>query len=291
MISIRDLTVFRTVCEEGSFTKAAEKLYMTQPAVSHVIRDLEEIAGAPLFDRFSRKIRLNETGKLFLENAAQLLNMYDSFTKQAGALAGKAVLRLGSSITVANFQLPGLLKRFSSIWPDTPVQVRVDSAANITESLCAHEVDLALIEGLITRPKLTALPFTSYRLAAAAAPGYRKPPLALTLSELTREKLLLREKGSAIRDTLDSAMLLQNVYASPSWESANSQVLLQAAKAGLGVTVLPLELLKPEIEAGRLVLLELTDIVLKNDAHIVYHREKLLSPPMQSLISLIEPES
>lgn len=98
-MTIRRLYIFKTVCEEGSVTGAAKKLYMTQPAVSHVIHELEEELGTVLFDRISKKVFLNQTGKLLLKKTVRILELYEDLEKGVYDLENQAVLRVGASIT------------------------------------------------------------------------------------------------------------------------------------------------------------------------------------------------
>lgn len=120
-------------------------------------------------------------------------------------------LHLVSSITIASFWLPRLLRRFSSACPQTPVEVEVVSAGEAMAILREGGADLALVEGAVPLGAFRCVPFASYRLAVVCAPGYRPAGEALTLRELCADRLLLRQKGSAIRDTFDSAVLLSGL--------------------------------------------------------------------------------
>ena len=147
MVNIRQLQVFKTLCDELNFTKTAEKLNMTQPAVSHVIGSLEEEFGVRLVDRLNRRIYLTTAGKLFLAKAIRLLDLYDDLRLNFWAEKEQQPLRVGSCLTIANFWLPGIIKEFNETCPQTPLQVVVDSAAHIEKLLEDNEIDLALYEG------------------------------------------------------------------------------------------------------------------------------------------------
>ena len=252
-MNINHLKVFQAVCMEGSVTKAAQKLYMSQPTVSHIISGLEEELGVRLFDRISRRVRLNEVGKLFLEKTDRLLELYGQLENSAQELEHTAPLRIGSSITIANFLLPGVLRRFQAQYPDRHVLVTVENAQKVEALLQSGEIDLALVEGAVADERYECIQLPGFLLAAACAPGY---PLAqktpTTPEALAGERLLLREKGSSIRDTFDSAMLLHQLVVQPCWTSVNSQALLAAAREGLGVTILPVRLLERDFREGTL---------------------------------------
>lgn len=284
-MNIRQLSIFCTVCEEMNFTKAAHKLYMTQPAVSHAIHELEEEIGYPLFDRLSRKIYLTQAGTAFLEKSTRILELYDDLSLKDRHLSQQALLRLGCSITIANTLLPQMLDALKEKCPQTPVKVEINNAEKIEEKLMKNKIDIALMEGAIHQKLLEKHPFTSFELKAFCSPSH---PFALrksiSIEEFTKEKLLLREKGSAVRDTLDGALLLHNITADPAWTSVNSQALIQGVKQNQGVSLLPAVLIQEEIENNTLVTVEVEGLTLQNNAYIVYHKDKYLNEAMKALI-------
>ena len=282
-MNLRQLEVFRAVCEQGGFTRAAQSLYMTQPAVSHVIAELEKEAGCPLFDRISRRIYLTEAGRIFLEKARQILELHEELSAGFPALTGQAPLRIGSGITIANFHLPTILRRCRRLDGFPSVRVTVDQAGRIEEALLNSELDVALIEGVVRHPHLIRQPFSSYDTAAFCAPSH---PLAtrspLSLDDLLTAELLLREPGSAIRDAFDSALLLRDRCADPA--------LAAAAREGLGVAVLPACLTEADVAAGRLVRLEVEGLTLRNQNQLVVHRDKTITPPLRLFMEAVTAE-
>ena len=290
-MNLRQLEVFRAVCEQGGFPRAAQSLYMTQPAVSHVIAELEKEAGCPLFDRISRRIYLTEAGRIFLEKARQILELHEELSAGFPALTGQAPLRIGSGITIANFHLPTILRRCRRLDGFPSVRVTVDQAGRIEEALLNSELDVALIEGVVRHPHLIRQPFSSYDMAAFCAPSH---PLAtrspLSLDDLLTAELLLREPGSAIRDAFDSALLLRDRCAEPAWTSVNSPALAAAAREGLGVAVLPACLTEADVAAGRLVRLEVEGLTLRNQNQLVVHRDKTITPPLRLFMEAVTAE-
>ena len=288
-MKIRHLRIFKAVCEEGSITKAAEKLYISQPAVSSAINELETFLGVYLFDRISRKIYLNETGKLFLTKAVKVLDLYDDLEQNAKKIEDHAKIKIGSSITIANFILPGKIIEFEQLYENTPLEVTVENAWKIEEKLYRNEIDLGLIEGIIYNEELIKIPFSSYKLGVFCSPQHK---LALdqkiSIKQFLQEKLLLRETGSAIRDVFDSALLLHNLKATPTWTSINSQALIQAVKHNLGMTVLPKILVKRELESGSLCELKVNNLELINKNHIVFHKDKVQTKSFKTLIEIIQ---
>ena len=287
----KDYELLHALDETRNITHAADKLYMTQPAVSHVIAELEKEAGCPLFDRISRRIYLTEAGRIFLEKARQILELHEELSAGFPALTGQAPLRIGSGITIANFHLPTILRRCRRLDGFPSVRVTVDQAGRIEEALLNSELDVALIEGVVRHPHLIRQPFSSYDMAAFCAPSH---PLAtrspLSLDDLLTAELLLREPGSAIRDAFDSALLLRDRCAEPAWTSVNSPALAAAAREGLGVAVLPACLTEADVAAGRLVRLEVEGLTLRNQNQLVVHRDKTITPPLRLFMEAVTAE-
>jgi DNA-binding transcriptional LysR family regulator len=287
-MKIRQLRIFKTVCEEGSITKAAEKLYITQPAVSQTISDLERSLNIRLFDRNTGKIFLNETGKLLLAKSQKLLELYDELVENSRFLEENATLRIGSSITIANFILPQSLLEFEIICNQTPIKVNIDNAKNIENMVINNEIDLGLIEGVIYHEDLIKIPISSFKLAVLCAKDHRLVnERFIEIETLVNERFLLREVGSAIRDVFDSALLLHDIKISPIWTSVNSQALIQAVKKGLGITVLPRILVEEEIKNKEIVELKINRFELINVNHVVFDKNKHRNSSFEKFIEVI----
>lgn len=288
-MNIRHLQIFKTVCEEMSFTRAADKLYMTQPAVSHVIADLESETGHILFERIARKIYITEAGKILLEKAVRILELYEELEKNFYMSDEDIPIHIGSSITIGNFWLSSILKKFQEKFPKTSVKVTIDSTVNIEEKLNRNEIDIAFLEGVIQNRKLEKKPFSSYNIGAYCSPNFfQKNKKEITLEELIRYPLLLREKGSAIRDCFDSALRIKGLSADPAWTSVNSQALIQGAKNEMGIAILPKNIISHELKSGELIELKIKDTLLQNWNYVVYHRDKNLTVPLKTIIEIAE---
>lgn len=288
MMTLRHFEILRAVAETGNFTRAAEKLYITQSAVSHAIRELEEKAGTALFDRLSKSVQLTKSGRLLLEEILPILSSCEALDGHINCLEKRAPLHIVSSITIATFWLPKILQSFHKDWPDIPINVDVVSAAKAIEILRNGKADIALIEGAAFPGPFICTPFASYPLYIVCAPEYPIYQRELSLQEFCSEKLLLREKGSAIRDTLDSVLYLSGYTAQPAWTSVNSLALIEAAKAGFGITILPDVLVNEPLSQGKLISLSVKALLLKNDLIAVRHRDKYLTAPLKTLLMLIE---
>jgi len=289
-MNLRHLTIFKTVCEEGSITGAAKNLSMTQPAVSHAINELEESVGSPLFDRVSRKVVINENGKFYLSKVIPLLELYQDLENYSGILHLQAPLRIGSCITLASYLLPKVVTRFAATNPDIRLKVTASSSQEITEQLLKNELDIGLIEGVIADDQLEKIPFSSYPIAVICSPGHpfaQQAAQPVTLDRLIKEPLLLREQGCTIRDTFESALSLNNLSADPLWSSANSDVILQAVKENIGIGVVPRIFANDSINRGEVLEIEVKDLDISCMNHVVFHKDKFQTEAFQAFINLV----
>lgn len=286
-MNIRYLEVLEAVEESGSFTGAAKKLHITQSAVSHAIAELEQQAGTALFDRLPRGVCLTRCGTALLEEARGILGACRSLDRQISCLEEHTPVNLVSSITVACFLLPDILRVLRSRMPSLKVNVRVASAAGAMEILQRGEADLAFWEGAEPQGAFCTVRLGAYRLRTACSPAFPLEKQVLTPRELCSLPLLLREQGSAIRDTFDGMLSLENLRAYPVWESVNSYALIKAAEAGLGITVLPDVLLTDPVAEKKLRLIGLDGMDMKNNMLAVYHRDKYITQPLQVILDTI----
>lgn len=289
-MNLRHLTIFKTVCEQGSITGAAKALSMTQPAISHAINELEESVGSPLFDRVSRRVVINENGKFYLSKVIPLLELYQDLENYSGTLHMQAPLRIGSCVTLASYLLPQAVSRFAISNPDIQTRVTVSNSQEITSKLLKNELDIGLIEGVIADDQLEKIPFSSYPMAVICAPGHslaKRTAQPVPLDSLIKEPLLLREAGCTLRDTFDYALALNNLSAEPLWSSTNSDVILQAVKENIGIGIVPRIFADESIKQGEIVEIEVKDLDISCMNHVVFHKDKFQTEAFQAFINLV----
>lgn len=287
-MGIRTLRIFKTVCEEGSITRAAQKLYLSQPAVSQAIKELEQQKGYPLFDRLSRRIFLTEPGKRLLEKTEDLLRLYDDIDHLDGSAHPEATIRIGSCITVACDWLPGVLKEYADENPEVKFRTQVAAAGTIIDLLTENKIDLAFLEGPYTLDYCHAKVIDSYNVIAVCSKDH---PYAdgrkVGIGELFSQPLLLREKGSAVRDALDGWAMTHKRMAMPVAESVNTQALIQFAKADMGIAILADKVTRPEIERGMICEVNIPDMRITNDTSLIYRENKYIPKPLAAFIDRV----
>lgn len=282
-MNLRQLKIYVSVCNHRSFTSAAKALYMTQPAISHVIHDLELEVGTALLERAPKNINLTPAGFILFEKAKHLLSVYEDLEKDISNLNELAPLRIGSCITVAHTFLIQLIESMNETYPDLTIPVTIASASIILEKLEKNEIDLAFIEGAFPQEKFNSIKLDSYKIIPVCSPSFI-PFNNLSIQEFIKQPLLLREKGSAIRDVFDSELFLHNIEIQPLWTSSNSNALMKAAIKGMGIALLPENMILDKVEQGLLKRLDIDEIELKNQNHLIYNKYKQLNKSMNDLI-------
>ncbi len=283
-MTLRHIRIFETVCSCGcNTTRAAEKLHMTQPAVSLAIAELETYYGVKLFDRISRRLYLSEAGKRFLAGAEDILLSFDDMEKSIRAWNHGGLLRVGGSVSIGAALMPRLVKRFSEGSPDTQLRVRIDRSDRLQEAVLQNTLDFALIEGIVHDENLTEEDFLEDSLAVLVSKDAPLPPI-VTVEEFCRHPLLVREIGSGTREVFASTLSAAGIAPpEPMWESLSTAALLHAAEEGLGVAVVP-----KRMTDGHPGLREITidGIRFRRKYKIVYHKHKYLTNAARAFIAL-----
>jgi DNA-binding transcriptional LysR family regulator len=274
-MNYKQCVIFREIAKTNNFTKAATNLFLTQSAVSHAIKDLEEEAGTQLFERLHRSVKLTPAGELLLREIQPIIEEFESVEARLPDLEKQPPLKIASCITYAQTELPQLLRRFSVNHPEAHFNVQVFPASESIARLETGEVDLAFIEGKVQQASFQAKKIADYQLCVVAAPDFAEEQLSLP--ELLQRPLLLRERGSAVREAFESFVVLQGFKPFPIWESVDSQALVSAVKAGFGLSVLPYRLVKEELLLGKLTEVKITDWQLTNDITALVRKSRYQS--------------
>lgn len=286
-MTLRHLKIYITICETGSVTAAAKKLFLAQPSISLALRELEENYGVRLFDRISRRLYITETGKHFLEYASHIVTLFERMESEIKNWDLIGLLRIGSSITVGNYLLPRYIKQFKNQYPNHQIYIKIDNSTVIEQSVMANEIDIGLIEGVVHFPQIVSKRIMYDDLVLVCGENH---PLStqdsINVNELKKLDFILREKGSGSRELFESMMLLQNIEIEPIGESVSNQAIIHALYEGFGLSVLPRLIVKDEIEKGLLHQINLNDITLSRELSIIYHKNKYLTKAANEFIKL-----
>ena len=256
------LTVFRTLAEKKNFRRAAEQLYLTQPAVTQQVKALEQEIGAPLFDRTGREVVLTPAGHLLLRYANESDQILRRAEQEVTALHGhvSGSLRLAVSTTIAQYVLPPLLARFLERHPAVELAMRSANTEEVASAVLDGSADLGLIEGPVHRPELKPEHWMRDRLVLVVPRDHPWAGLpSIRLEHLPQASLLLRERGSgtrqvvetAIRDAFEQARLPPPDLI-PAMELNSTEAILACVEAGLGVAFCSRAAITRQVRLGTL---------------------------------------
>lgn len=286
-MTIRHLQIFKTVCQCQSISAAAEKLNMTQPAVSIAVKELESFYQVRLFDRMNRTIYLTEAGNILREYADAILDRYEEAAAILRDGSSFMKCRLGVNVSVGETLLAGILEKLKGAIPDMGLEIFVENTESLEQKLNNNEIDFAVVDSLKDKAKRGIVPFYRGEMVIVCGPE-GGPSGGLTVRALAECRLLLREKGSGSRICTDAMFARHGCQVKPAVESISDLSLLNLAEAGLGITIMPRELVSERIAAGRLREIPLEDDKMNRQYFIAYNEKKYLTVFMKRVLSVLQ---
>ncbi|WP_330961789.1 LysR substrate-binding domain-containing protein [Photobacterium sp. 53610] len=284
-IALKQLRVFVAVAQEKTITAAAERLYLTKPAVSMALAELEKQLGQPLFDRYHNRLTLNHHGKRLLPLADELLHRTHSIEQlfeQDGPLTGH--LAIGSSDTVGNQLTPFLLRDFRARSHHHDQSLLIGNTASICQKLRDFELDIGLVEGQVNQPVLISQPWLKDEMVVICHPAH---PLrqykTLTFSDLANTEWVLRESGSGTRDYFLNQIAPEVTHWHLAFELNTTESIINSVAAGLGMTCLSRHAVYHALQEKRVAELPLT-LPKERQYWLLYHKNKYNSPLLAAFI-------
>jgi DNA-binding transcriptional LysR family regulator len=285
----RRLQVFQAVAKRSSFTKAAETLFMTQPAVTFQIKQLEEHFNTRLFDRGHGKISLTAAGEVVLEYADRILALSAELDTRISELTGEVqgLLLIGASMTIAEFMLPRVLGEFKVAYPGVKARLTVANSETIEHGVAAHSLDIGLIEAPSHVPSLSTEECCEDELQVVCAPSHPLAKLkAVTPKQLLQHAYISREPGSGTREVTDS--YFRDAGLAPEdlnavMELGSPDAIKGVVETGLGFAIMSKVIVAKEKQLGVLVALPLAP-KLTRTLSLVYPKEKFRSRLVSSFV-------
>ncbi len=290
-VTLRQLRSLIAVADAGSFTLAARLLHVTQPAISMQVKELEGMVGEVLLDG-RRGFRLTPAGEILVRRAREVLYALDLAEVELKAHKGIASGTVDvAAITTAEYFVPRLLAAFGAAHPDITFRLSVHNRAGMADLLRERRTDLAIMGEPPPGLNLRRVPFARHPMSFVAAPDHplagrrRIPPAALA-----GERLLLREQGSGTRGNLERFLRTHGVKVLRADELGSNETLKQAAMAGMGVAFLSHHTFGIEIEAGRLVRLDVRDTPVEREWNVLVHADRQPSIAVEALVEFLRTE-
>lgn len=264
-LNLHHLRVFARVAEEGGFTRAAQSLRLSQPAVSKAVRELERQTGVPLLDRAGRATTLTAAGEALFARARELFAVEQSAEEELRALRGLngGVLRVGASTTVATYLLFPYLARFRQANPYVELRVSSANTRAIARALLERRLDIALVEGPVQHPQIDVVPWRDDELVVIAPPSHRfASKRSIQLRELSDEPLIVREPGSGTRKVAERALAAHDVRPQVSLQLGSTEAIKQAVAAGLGLAFVSRFAVEDQVKLGRIAAVRVREAAL-----------------------------
>lgn len=286
-MTLRNLEIFVEVYRKESITKASESLNMTQPAVTRAIKELEQYYDILLFERYKRHLFRTKAADQLYSRAVHIIESLNMLDKELLNWDDTGKIKIGASITLGNIILPSLVQKFQEIKPKLDIKVKITNGQQLKNDLYDNVLDLALIEGTSHDDQLIAIPFRKDHLVLVLG---KDNPLSekedITLKDIFKEKLILREKGSVGRTFVDTIFSIHGMIIDPSWESTSTQAIIKAVSCNIGASILPKELVQIDRNRKNVITKEISDADFSRENHIVFHKNKHLSPALQLFINM-----
>lgn len=288
--TFRQFQVFEAIYRLGSFTRAAEELFLTQPTVSMQIKKLSEAIGLPLFEHVGRNVQPTEAGEALYAACRSMFETLSNLEMKIADMKGlkRGRLRLGV-ITNAKYLAPEMLGQFSQIYPGIDLSLKVTNRDSIIRRIRANEDDLYIM-GQAPQGEfdVEALPFAPNPLVVM---GPRNHPLVnkknISLKEIAKEPFIVREPGSGVRDAMFKAFDAAGVRPTARMELGNNEAIKHAIAGGLGLSVLSLHTLSLEGVDGPVAILDVEGFPILREWYLVYPKGKELSLVAQTFLDYV----
>jgi DNA-binding transcriptional LysR family regulator len=278
-VTLRQLKVFEAVARNLSFTRAAEELFLTQPAVSMQVKQLEDNLGVPLFEQLGKRIFLTDAGQEVAHCSRAIAGALDELETVLAGLKGVGGGRLKLAVaSTANYFIPSLLGLFIHRYPGITVSLDVTNRESLLRQLAENTVDLVVMGQPPAELDVEAGVFMDNPLVIVAPPDH---PLAgerqIPLEWLEQEVFLVREKGSGTRSAMERFFTAHDIHITTGMEVGSNEAIKQSVQAGLGLGLLSRDTSALEISLGRLVVLDVVGFPILRHWYLVHRRGKRLS--------------
>lgn len=278
-LTLRQLKVFESVARHLNYTRAAQELFLTQPAVSMQVKQLEESLGVALFEQLGKRIHLTEAGREVLGYARTVTQQLDELEGILNHIKGLSGGRLRISVaTTANYFIPTLLGTFSRRHPGVTISLDVTNRETLLQQLSENTVDLVIMGQPPAELDAEADAFMENPLVIVAPPDH---PLArekkIPLARLQEETFLVREPGSGTRIAMERFFAEREMHLKTGMEVGSNEAIKQSVQAGLGLGLLSRATIEQELTLKRLVVLDVADFPIMRHWYLVHRRGKRLS--------------
>ena len=292
-LSLRQLKLFEAVARHLSFTRAAEELHLTQPAVSIQVKQLEGSVGLPLFEQIGKRIFLTEAGRELFDASQDIFGRIKTLEMVLADMKGLVKGRLDISVvTAAKYFSPHLLGAFLRLYPDVDVRLQVTNREQLLRRLSKNQDDLVIMGQVPDDIDVSAQPFLDNPLVIIAPPSHRLAQArGITLEQLTSEAFVVREPGSGTRKAMETLFGKLGTPLKVTMELGSTEAIKQAVIAGLGLSLVSRHNITLELATHSVCILDVVDFPIERQWFAVYPRGKKLSLVASTFLEFILQQS
>lgn len=287
--TLHQLKIFTKVCESQSITKAAEALFLTQPAVSLQLKKFQSAFEIPLVEIIGRKLYVTDFGKQIRSLALEMLEKVDEIELAADEYKGiiRGNIKIASAST-GKYVIPYFLSGFIQKYPGINISIDVTNKSKVVENLQENSIDFALVSVIPPHLALESIPLMENELNLVGSAHYPKLPKRMAIDKLGIHTLIFREEGSATRMAMQNFLHKNQINVKHSMEFVSNEAVKQAIRAGLGLSIMPLIGIRSELKMGNLNIIPIKGLPIVTQWNLVYGSGKKLSLVAKTLIDYIE---
>lgn len=266
------LNVFLAVAEKKNFSRAAEELHMTQPAISQYIRALEESIGTRLLERTNKYVRLNKAGEIVYHHAKEILGLYTNMQNLVDDLTKKAngPLSIGASYTFGEYVLPRIIARMQESYPDIQPTVTIGNTSLIADLVSTHQLDVGIVEGHFKEQQLKVDRFAEDDMYVVSSPYHSLACQdSVKAEDLEHETWIVRESGSGTREATEKMFRSLNLSPAKQMNFSSTQPIKEAVEAGLGISLLSQWAIQKELRHGELKIVNIEGFPFRRQFSII----------------------
>ncbi len=289
-MNMNQLSVFDAVARLKSFTRASEKLCLTQPGISKHIKQLEEHFGIRLFDRLGKTVAPTQAGEILFESTKKIFTLIDDAKAKIDDLksmtGGK--ISIGASFTAGIYMIPEIMGRFNKMYPGVDIHLDITLSHRIAEKVISNELDIGFIGAPYDDERLITKKLREDKLVIIIPKNHQwKKRKSIRLAELADQPFILSKKGSGTRAVIEAQVKNTGIKIKKKIEFGNTEAVKKAVAAGIGISIISESAIKNEVTLGQIKTVKLSGIAFNRPFYFTYHKDKYRTNVVRALINLL----
>jgi len=286
--TLHQLQIFKCLVETRSITQTAQVLNLTQPAISIQLKNLQNQFDLKLYEIIGKQIFITEFGQKIAESADEIIKQVESINYISSRLKGQLASKLRISVvSTGKYVIPFFLKEFLDQHPSVELILDVTNKAKVIDALESNEADFALVSILPSKLKVESIPLLKNRLVLVANERFEIPPEGIRLQHLVHLPVILREKGSGTRETMERFFQRNEIQLKKPLVLTSNEAVKQAILADLGISIMPLIGIKSELDQHLVKVIPCKGLPIETQWSLIWMKGKSLNPVAKAFIDFL----